>query len=349
MDQEPAAGKMPSFELLRMMLGYSTAQAIFVATRLGIADQMLDGPRSCADLATATGMPATSLLRLLRALSTVGVFEQVDDDVFELTPLAAALRRDVPGSMRATGVAMGEILYRAWSELLYSLETGNPGFDRAFGTDFFSYLAAHPELGESFQEMMSDLNAVTDAAIPASCDFNGVHRVIDVGGGDGSLLAAILKAHPTLHGVLFDQPHVLNMAHRHLSDAGVAERCELVGGDFFDAVPAGGDVYVLRWILHDFDDARAERILHVVRTAIPESGQLLVVEQVLPTGTEPGSWLTAFQDLNMLVMVGGQERTASHFGDLFASGGFQLRRIIQTPSPSAILEAVPCASWSDAA
>ena len=331
----------PAAALLRMMRGYWISQAISTAARLGIADLLQDGPRTSAELAARADLPATSLHRLLRALASVGVFAELADGTFGLTPLGDCLRTDTPGSLRASGIVMGELLYPAWGELLHSLRTGRPSFERVFGADFFAHLAAHPEQGGRFQEMMANLNLLTNAVVPAAYDFSGFSTIVDVGGGNGSLLAAILRANPAAHGILFDLPHVLEPARRQLLDAAVADRCELVGGDFFTSVPAGGDAYLLRWVLHDFDDEQAVRILSACRAGISREGRLLVVEQVVSGRDEPGDWTTTFLDLQMLILLGGRERTEAEFRELFAAAGFRLRRVIPTESPLSILEGVP--------
>ncbi|MGI8477210.1 MAG: methyltransferase [Thermomicrobiales bacterium] len=297
---ETFAGDNPAAELLRLIRGGWIAQAISVAARLGLADLLTDGPRSCAELGVATGLPENSVRRLLRALASVGVFAGVDGDRFEMTPLAESLRSEAPGSLRATAIATGEIFIPAWGSLLPSLRSGQPEFAQRFGAEFFPYLAANPELGAWFQEGMTNLNAGTSAALPKAYDFSGVSCLVDVGGGNGSLLAAVLRDVPGIRGVLFDLPHVLAGARRNLTEAGVIDRCDIVGGSFFEGVPAGADVYALRWILHDFDDGRAARILRACRTAMEPDGRLLVLEQVMAEKDEPAAWSTAFFDLHML-------------------------------------------------
>lgn len=336
-----SVGESPTATLLRMMRGYWVSQAIFAAARLNIADLLRDGPQPCAALAERTGVPARSLYRLLRALASVGVFTEVGEDTFALTPLAEPLRSDAPGSLRASGVFMAEVLYRVWNELLPGLHTGRSQFERVFGAEFWEHLAAHPELGEPFQDMMADLNVLTNAAVAAAYDFAGVRCVVDVAGGNGSQLAAILQSNPQLRGVLFDLPYALDQARRQLTAAGVVDRCELVGGDFFERVPTGGDAYLLRWILHDYDDEQDVRILRNCRAAMPPDGRLVVVELLVPSGEVPTSWVPKFLDLQMLLNSGGRERTEAEFRDLFAAAGFRLQRVLPTQSPMSILEAVP--------
>jgi hypothetical protein len=336
-----ATDESPSETLLRMMGGYRISQAIYVAARLGLADLLREGPLSCAALAERTGVPARSLYRLLRALASVGVFAETELETFALTPLAEPLRSDVPGSLRHNGVVLGAITYRMWNELLPALQTGEPQFARVFGAEFWEYLAAHPEVGEPFQQMMASLNAVTSPAVPAAYDFGGLATVVDVAGGNGSQLAAILRANPRLRGVLFDLPYAIEGARQQLTAAGVIDRCALVGGDFWEGVPAGGDAYVLRWILHDYDDERDLRILRHCRAAMPSDGRLLAIERVIPVGENLTAREPKFLDLQMLLSFGGQERTEPEFRHLFAAAGFRLARVIPTGTPSSILEAVP--------
>ena len=330
----------PEVTLLRMLRGYWVSQAIVAAAQLGVADLLADGPASCADLAERTGVPARSLQRLLRALASVGVFAEVADGTYGLTALASCLRKDLPGSLWASGLVTGELLYPAWGELLHSLRTGEPSFERVFGSGFFAYLGAHPDAGARFQQMMAQSKVAINAAVPAAYDFSGCKTIVDVGGGNGSLLASVLVANPSARGILFELPHVVDQARRQLTDAGVAERCELVGGDFFVSVPAG-DTYLMRSILHDHDDEQSARILQACRAAMPPDGRLLVIEQVIAGEDEPGAWMPEFMDLQMLILLGGQERTTAEFRALFAAGGFQLQRVIPTDSPTSILEARP--------
>ena len=308
---------------------------------MGIADLLADGPRTAEQLAGAAAIPATSLARLLRALAGEGVFADLGEEGYGQTPLSDCLRSDAPGSLRATGIVMGEVLYPAWNGLAESLQSGRASFADRFGAEFFPYLNAHSHLGTRFQEMMADLNFRTNAAIPTAYDFGSLRHVVDVGGGHGSLLVAILRAHSGVRGTVFDLPGVADQAKVNLAEAGVANRCEVVGGNFFDGVPAGGDAYVLRWILHDFDDDRAVEILRACRAAMGPDGRLLIVERVVEPGTDPASRANNFQDLQMLILLGGKERTEDEFSRLFDAAGFALRRAIPTGEPPWILEGVP--------
>jgi O-methyltransferase/methyltransferase family protein len=329
----------PPAILLQMMTGYWVSQALYVAAKLGVADLLADGPRPVEALAAATQTDAPSLRRVLRALASVGVFTEARPGTFALTPLAALLRTGTPDSMRALAIMYAEEQYRAWADVLHSVQTGKTAFEQQFGTSYFAYLAQHPEADRVFNEAMTGYTTQLVGAVVDAYDFSPFKAFVDVGGGYGTLLAAILRRHPVARGILFDQPHVVAAAGEQLAAAGVAERCTTVGGDFFVEVPAGGDAYVLAQILHDWDDERSVAILLQSRRAMPAHGKLLVVELVLPPGEEPffGKWL----DLHMLVMLGARERTATEYEALFRSAGFVLARVVPTAAGPSIVEAVP--------
>ncbi len=334
-----AGASPPPATLLQMMTGYWVSQALHVAAKLGIADLLADGPVDCEDLAAATDTHAPSLQRVLRALASVGVFTEVSPGSFALTPLAELLRTETPGSMRALAIMYAEEQYRAWGELLHSVRTGEMAFDHQFGMGYFAYLAQHPEADRVFNEAMTGWTHQLVGAVVDVYDFSPFKTIVDVGGGYGALLAAILRSNPGTRGVLFEQPHVVASAEEQLVAAGVADRCTFVGGDFFAAVPTGGDAYVLSQILHDWDDERCVAILGQCRRAMPDHGKLLVVELVLPEGDEPflGKWL----DLHMLVLLGSRERTAAEYDTLFRAAGFKLARVVPTPPGPSVVEAVP--------
>ena len=309
-DDSARASSPPAVTLLQMMTGYWVSQAICVAARLGIADLLVGDPMSCGDLAAATHSHAPSLQRVLRALASVGVFTETAPGHFALTPTAALLRTEMPDSMRALALVYGDEAYRAWGDLLHSVQTGQPAFEHHFGMGPFEYYAQHPEADQVFNQAMIGYTGRVASALVATYDFSPFGTVVDVGGGYGTILAAILQRNPAAQGVLFDQPHVVTGAEGLLTSAGVADRCVRIGGDFFEAVPAGGDAYVLSQILHDWDDERCVAILRQCRRVMPEHGRLLVVEIVLPPGQEPsfGKWL----DLHMLAITGqGVEKPAS--------------------------------------
>ena len=334
-----AGASPPPATLLQMMTGYWVSQALHVAAKLGIADLLADGPVDCEDLAAATDTHAPSLQRVLRALASVGVFTEVSPGSFALTPLAELLRTETPGSMRALAIMYAEEQYRAWGELLHSVRTGEMAFDHQFGMGYFEYLAQHPEADRVFNEAMTGWTHQLVGAVMDTYDFSPFKTIVDVGGGYGTLLAAILRSNPGTRGVLFEQPHVVASAEEQLVAAGVADRCTFVGGDFFAAVPTGGDAYVLSQILHDWDDERCVAILGQCRRVMPDHGKLLVVELVLPEGDEPflGKWL----DLHMLVLLGSRERTAAEYDTLFRAAGFKLARVVPTPPGPSVVEAVP--------
>lgn len=294
--------------LAEMAAGYEITQALYVATKLGIAELLADGSRSVEELAHASGAHAPSLYRLLRALASLGVFAQEDDGRFRLTPLAELLRADVPGSMRAVILNLGGFGYRIWGDLLYSVQTGGNAFEHVFGMPSWQYRAQHPEEEALFNAFMAERARQRRTALLAAYDFSDAQLVIDIGGGDGTLLAGILAANPRVRGVLFDQPQVSEAARATLQAAGVAERCAIVGGDFFEAVPSGGEIYVLSVVLHDWPDDRASDILRTCRRAIAPGGRLLIIERVIRPGNQPSAG--KFMDLRMMLEhVGGHERT----------------------------------------
>src|SRR5918998_3585054 len=337
-----SAGKLsPRDTLLRMTNGYQVSQALHVAATLGISDLLDDGPRSADELAEATQTHAPTLYRLLRALASVGVFAEETDGRFGLTPLAEHLRTDVPGSLRAWAMLIGQpSFWASWGHLLHSVRTGEPAFPHLHGTNVWEHRAAHPEEGEIFDAAMTGLSAPVAEAVAQSYDFSNISVLVDVGGGEGGLLATILAANPTLRGVLYDLPHVVAAAGALLERAGVADRCEVVGGSFFETVPEGADAFLLKSIIHDWDDAAAIEILRTCRAPMADTGRLLVVEPVIRPGNEPDP--AKFSDLNMLVMLGGRERTADDFEKLYAEAGFRLADVVRTGSPPFnIIEGVP--------
>lgn len=335
----PADSAPAPITLLQMMTGYWVSQAIYVAAKLGIADHLANGPIGVDDLAAVTHSDTSSLQRVLRALASVGVFTETAPGQYGLTPTAALLQTGTPDSMRSLAIVYGDELYRAWADFLHSVQTGQPAFEHHFGMGPFAYYAQHPDAGHIFNEAMIGYTNNVAGAVAAIYDFSPFTTVVDVGGGYGALLASILQQSRTQRGILFDQPHVVANAESFLASAGVADRCTRVGGDFFEAVPSGGDAYVLSQILHDWDDERCVLILQQCRRVIPESGKLLVVEIVVPSGQGPsfGKWL----DLHMLAVAGGRERTADEYDALFRAAGFGLADVLPTPAGPSVVEAVP--------
>jgi ubiquinone/menaquinone biosynthesis C-methylase UbiE len=324
--------------LAELMNGYYVSQAIFVVARLGIADQLRNGPKNVGELARATKTHARSLHRLLRMLAGLGVFAEDADGCWRLTETADLLRSDTPGSLRATAYSSG-LTFVAFGELLYSVQTGRPGFDKAFGMPLFAYLAAHPDEAKIFDEGLASFREQAGAAMLQVCDFSAVEQVVDVGGGTGTLLVALLAEYPALKATLFDLPHVVDQARARLAAAGICDRVTLVGGDFFSSVPAGGDVYLLRHVIHDWNDERAIEILRNCRRAMRKTSKLLLVESVVEPGDEPS--LAKSYDLIMLAVTGGMERTEQEYHDLLSASGFALERIVATMAGVHVIEAAP--------
>jgi SAM-dependent methyltransferase len=316
------AGDRERATALRAMLGgFRLAQAVAVAAELRVADRLAGGPVPSEDLARAVGADADALYRLLRALAAEGIFTESPPGTFGLTPLAEPLRADHPQSVRPQArLVAQEFWWGAWGHLLEAVRTGGVAFERIHGAPLFAYLDAHPDAAGIFDGAMSGTSP-WKAALAAAYDFAPVRLVVDVGGGQGALLAAVLRAHPHLRGVLFDTPAVVAGARRFLDAAGLADRCRIVGGDFFASVPEGGDAYLLSQVLHDWDDERAAAILRSCHRAARPGARLIVVEQLLPPGDTPhrGKLL----DLQLLVMLGGRERTEAEYRRLFTAAGFE--------------------------
>jgi len=325
--------------MLQMISGFWVSQMILVAAKLGLADQVKDQPKTIAELAEAVGAHAPSLYRVLRGLASVGVFTEDEQGRFASTPLAETLRRDAPGSMRAFAMAeLGQEHFIAWGNLLHSVKTGEIAFDNHFGQPVWEYYAAHPKDAAVFNDAMTGLTEMVNAAVTSAYDFSGLRKIVDVGGGHGALLAAILKANPAARGVLFDLPHVAEGAEARLAAEGVRDRCEIASEDFFKSVTEGGDAYVMKFIIHDWDDEKSVAIMKNIHRAMADGGKLLVIEQIVPEDSSPS--FAKFIDINMLVMTGGRERTKKEFAELLAAAGFRLTRVVPTESPFCVIEAV---------
>lgn len=326
--------------LVELLSSAWMAQAASVAARLGVADLLRDGPRGLEELAAAAGAHAPSLRRVLRALASIGIFAEDERGRFSMTEAAGPLRSDAPDTLRAFAVMQGEQwVWRSLGEMLHSARTGGPGFDKVYGMPVFDYYAAHPEAARVTAESHASRGAAENAAILAAWDFSAARTVVDLGGGQGSLLTAILRAHPAARGVLFDLPHMVAMARSLLETAGLAGRCEAVAGDFFAAVPPGGDLYLMKKVVHDWDDAATLAILRSCRAAIPAEGRLMLAEWVIPPGNTPH--FSKRLDLLMLVYTGGRERTEAEHAGLLAQAGFSMGRVIPTATALSLIEAVP--------
>lgn len=325
--------------LTDMITAYRLSQLIYVTARLGIADFLTDGPKTSEELAVLAGVHPHALYRVLRALASNGIFTEADDRSFALTPLAAPLQTGVADSVR--GVAMmqnQESRWRAWGELLYSVQTGKSAFEHIYGMSNWEYYAKHPDVFDSFSEGMAELTTKAVPAIVAAYDFAGRGRVVDVGAGRGHLMAAILAQHPHLRGVIVELPALIDEARKVLETADVAARCELVAGDYFASLPRGGDVYVLKSIIHGMDDANTLRLLRNCRQSMADGGRLLVIQVIVPPGNAPAR--IKMSDLLHLVSGGGQERTEAEYRALFDAAGFNLIQVYPTGATFSILEGI---------
>ncbi len=329
----------PHQQLMGLITGYWRSQAVYVAAKLGIADLLADGSRDVAGLAKSVECDEDALFRLLRALASIGVFEEIEPRTFSLTPMAEVLRSDVEGSQRALALMMGEEQYQAWGELLYSVRSGNPGFDHRFGQPIFDYLGERPEQARIFDAAMTGIHGRETAAVLEAYDFSEVDVLADIGGGNGSKISAVLERYPEMQGLLFDLPHVVEHARESLEQTGLADRCRFEGGSFFESVPGGANAYLLRHIIHDWDDERSLTILKNIREVIPDDGRLLIVEAVIPPGNDP--FPAKFLDLTMLVIPGGKERTREEYEALFAEAGFSLSQIVPTSTEMSVIEGRP--------
>jgi hypothetical protein len=326
--------------LTQLLAGAWLAQAIAVVAKLGVADLLSAGPRTPAELAAATGSEPTAMYRVLRALAGAGIFAEGDDGCFCLTPLAGPLRSDAADSIRAYAIMAGERwVWQSVGGLEHSLRTGAPAFEQIFGAPVFDYYAAHPDAARVGAEGLKSVGRGQDAAVATSYDFAGAGLVVDVGGGQGGLLTAILEANPGVNGIVLDLPHVAAMARQQLQARGLASRCRAEAGDFFREVPGGGDLYLLRKVIHDWDDERARVLLRCCRAAMTEAARLIVVETVVPAGNEPA--YAKLLDLLMLVYAGGRERTEAEYRELLRSTGFSPMRLVSTASAVSLLEAKP--------
>jgi len=340
-DNQDATNTPPPHAVLIQMATTSWVSAIvYAAAKLGLADHLTAGPKSADELAETTQTHAPTLHRFMRTLAGLGILTEGDAERFALTPLGEALRSDAPGSARATLMAFcGPTFWRSWEEIVYSLETGKTGFEKAWGVPVFEHLAKHPEEASHFSEAMVGFHGAEPPTVAEAYDFSRFETVVDVGGATGNMLAAILSRHPEPRGVLFDRPHVVGDAPALLEAKGVSDRVTVEAGDFFETVPSGGDVYIMSHIIHDWNEEQCLTILGHCRKAIKPDGRLLIVETVLPPGDTPHQGKV--QDMVMLVIPGGQERSEAEYDALLEKGGFRLERVVPTTSVVSIVEAVP--------
>jgi len=330
----------PHGRLRQLVMGFRASQLIYVAAKLGLADQLANGPRDTATLAAAVGAAPQPLYRLLRALASIGLLNETEDRMFALTPLGQPLRRDAAKSLKSTALLYGDTAFwSAYGQMLHSVLTGETAFEHAHGKAMYAYLAEDAAAASLFHEAMSGFSEHEIAAILDASDFSADATIVDVGGGQGALVAALLAAHSRLRGIILDQEDLADSARDLLARAGLTDRARFIGGDFFQAVPREGSAYLLKSVIHNWDDAAAQRILQVCRQAMPRSARLIVMERVIPAADTPSE--AKLFDINMLVTVGGQERTRDEHRMLLRAAGFALKRVTPTKSQLSLIEAVP--------
>jgi len=323
-----------------MVIGKWLSQAIATVADMGVPDRLAKGARRCSDLAREAGVSDDGLYRLLRALASVGVFTESAGRRFTLTPVGHLLRSDHPESLAGFARFVGhDCTWRPWGRLDYSVRTGLPAFDQVFGESMFGHFAKDAAAAAVFDAAMTSISSSQARAVAAAYDFKGIGTLMDVAGGHGTLLATVLQRHRGMQGVLFDLPHVARGAAATFARAGVANRVRIESGDFFEALPSGADAIMMKYIMHDWDDASATRILQSCHRALGPRGKVLIVDTVIPPGNVPhyGKLL----DLNMLVLTSrGRERTKPEFAKLLKGAGFRMSRIVPTKSPLSVVEAV---------
>ena len=323
--------------LMQMLFGAQMQRSICIAAKLGIADLLAERPQTADELAAKTGAHAPSLYRLLRTLASIGIFAETADLKFELTPIAELLRSDAPNSMRDFVILMGEDwIWQAWGELVYSVQTGGVAHEKVQGMSSFEFYQRNEEAGMVFNRAMTNFTLAVIPAIVEAYDFSGVGKLVDIAGGHGLLLAGMLKANPRARGVLFDLPFVVEGAGELLKKEGVSDRVEVASGDFFQSVPVGGDAYMMKHIIHDWDDESSIKILRNIHSAMNENGKVLIIEMVVPEGNEPHP--SKALDILMLVIEGGKERTKDEYRKLLEASGFRLTRVVPTKSPYSVIE-----------
>jgi O-methyltransferase domain/Dimerisation domain len=327
----------PPAQMVLLLGGFRISQALYAAAALDVADHLLAGPAPAEILAGRTSAHAPSLRRLLRTLASVGVFTEPEPGVFALNPLGQLLASSQPGSMRDVTLMFMETHYAPFGDLLATIRTGQPAAERFYGQPFFAWLSQHPEQASRFTAAMASLTRGFKGAAIAALPLDGTGTIVDVGGADGTVLAAILAAHPQMRGVLLDLPHVITAAPAILAGHGVSDRAECVAGDFLEAVPPGGDAYLASLVLHDWPGQQVRRILANIATAGGSGARLLLIEFVVPPGDAPH--IAKISDLNMLAMMGGQERTEAEWQELLTDAGYAGIATRPTGTPFSVIEA----------
>src|SRR5215475_10393550 len=331
--------------IMSMLTGAWAARLVHTAAELGVADLLADGPRGVDFLAAQIGAHIESLARLLRALTAIGVLHESKERSYSLTPLGVTLQSGVPGSMRAwVLLALSDDQGTAWEALTHSVRTGEHAFRHIFGADMWTRLAERPEAARLFDEAMQSLTQGVNKPLITNYPFEKFGWIVDVGGGNGSLLLPVLERHPAMRATVFDLPHVADATRSRITGAGLSDRCEAVGGDAFVAVPAGADAYVLKGVIHDWEDKEAIAILRTCRAAMSDGSKLILIERILPEQIDPDDALTRakfIHDINMMVNPGGRERTEAEFRALLSQAGLRLTCVLAMPGPLAVMEVDP--------
>lgn len=325
----------PQEQILPIVLGFWQSRALAVATKLGLADLLAEGPLDVDELAKRTKTNPPALFRLIRALESIGIFAQTSPRVFCNTPTSECLRKNVPGSqwpLVLHGLSKGNGPFEAWDELEYAVRTGGPSVEKAYGFDFWELLRRNPQASEAMNGAMRSASVAMTPVVTAAYNWCQFPVIADIGGGIGTQLVSILDASPSSKGILFDKPHLKPESLSH-------DRLAAISGDFFQSVPTGADAYLLRFILHDWADSEARAILRSVRRAIKPTARLIVIESVVPDG--PSFNFGKWTDLQMLVCVGGRERTETEYRALLSTAGFNLSEVVATNSPLSVLVAKP--------
>jgi hypothetical protein len=330
----------PHVQLIQMGMGYWVSRLLYAAARYGLADLLADRPKTAAELAGPTGTHAPTLHRVMRTMAGLGILTEDSNRRFALTSLGEALKTGAPGAARSSILALaGEWWWKGWEHFLHCVETGETGMSQAYGMSIFEFMSGHPEEAADFNEAMIGFHGDEPAAIAAAYDFASFGTVVDVGGGIGTLLSAILEAHPGVKGILAEMPHVLPTAQVKLEATGLKDRARIEPTDFFKSVPPGGNVYILSHIIHDWTEEQCLTILCNCKAAMGPHGRLPIVETVMPADNAPHP--VKLLDIAMLVMPGGEERTEEQYRELLGKAGFRMARVVPTASPAHIVEAFP--------
>lgn len=326
-------------QLNAMFMAAAQSRALSTAAELGVADHITQGsPKSVGYLARATGAHERSLYRMLRFLASHGLFQETSNGEFDHTPLSAALRSDAEGSYRAAAQLFHHV-FAGWDGLDHAVRTGQPGFTKVYGKHVFEYAGEHPEVAALFDTGMTCIHGYETTAMLEAYDFSAVRVLADIGGGNGSLIAAVLQRYPAMHGILFDLGHVVGRARNNVKASGIADRCQVIEGSFFETIPGGADAYLFRHIIHDWTDEQSAAFLSRCRKAMPANGKLLLVECVVPTGNAPS--ISKDFDMTMMTFPGGIERTEAEFRALLEKSGFKLTSVTPTTTMISIIEGKP--------